>query len=97
MESSNKVYETTLENAKNITYNRRDGNTIRLVDNAIQILFSQKVCVVLDHHKMGRDRNMNLHLAKQILRRLYSEHNIEGEMLIFDKNKITIELHPEIF
>lgn len=47
---STKVYETTLENASKITSIRRDGNTTRLIDNAIQILFSGKVCICLDHH-----------------------------------------------
>ena len=91
-QSSNKVYETTLENAKEITGRRRDGNTVRLIDNAIQILFRGKVCVCLDHHEMGRNKNANKDLFKQVLYRLEREFNIDGKRVRVDRNKLEIEL-----
>lgn len=79
--------ETTLENAKEITRYRRDGNTTRLIDNAIQILFRGKVCVCLDHYEMGRNRNANRDLY-----RLSSEFNLSTKEVRVDINKLEIEL-----
>ncbi len=84
--------ETTLENAKEITRYRRDGNTTRLIDNAIQILFRGKVCVCLDHYEMGRNRNANRDLFEKILHRLSSEFNLSTKEVRVDINKLEIEL-----
>ena len=94
VQSSSKVYETTLENAKEITGSRRDGNTVRLIDNAIQILFRGKVCICLDHHERGRNRRANQDLFKQILYRLEREFNLDSKRVRIDKNKLEIELLP---
>lgn len=93
-QGSSKVYETTLENAKEITGKRRDGNTVRLIDNAIQILFRGKVCVCLDYHEMGSNRRVNQDLFKQILYRLEREFNLDIKRVRIDRNKLEIELLP---
>jgi hypothetical protein len=98
MKSSNSQRVTTLEGMINqITYQRRDGNTTRLVDNAIQILFSGDICVVLDHHEMGRNHKANKHLFDQILRRLEVEHRwvLEQKRVMIDKKRLEIRIVEE--
>ncbi len=67
-----KITESTLENFE-ATEGRATGNTTRLIDNAIQIIFSGKICVVKDHHK---DSNCDRDLFKKVLRRLRVEHGL---------------------
>jgi len=98
MEASSVKRVTTLENMLDrITYRRRDGNTVRLIDNAIQILFSGDICVVLDHHEMGRNSKANKHLFDQILRRLEVEHRwvLEQKRVKLDKNRLEIRIVEE--
>jgi len=98
MESSSLKRVTTLEGMLDkITYKRRDGNTTRLVDNAIQILFNGDICVVLDHYEMGRHKNANKHLFDAILRRLEIEHRwfFEQKRIKIDKNKLEIRFVKE--
>ena len=90
--------ENTLEKIQDkITSRRRDGNTTRLIDNAIQILFSGKICVVLDHHECGRKRMVNKHLFDRILRRLEIEHRgmLESKRVKIDKNNFEFSLVEE--
>lgn len=85
-----KEYESTLTNMVGfITGSRRDGNSIRLVDNAIQILYNGKVCLVRDHHGMGSYNQSNRYLMDKILRRLSSEHNLET---LINEDKIRIDM-----
>lgn len=95
-----KEYESTLTNMYEfITHDRRDGNSTRLVDNAIQILYDDKVCLVRDHHEMGSNRQANQYLMDMILRRLSSEHNLAAliaeDRIRIDHNKLEIEFKPD--
>ena len=65
-----KITESTLENFE-ATEGRATGNTTRLIDNAIQIIFSGKVCVVRDCGE-----NQDSELFKKVLRRLRVEHGL---------------------
>ncbi len=56
---------------------RRCGNSTRLVDKAIQILFSGKICIVKDHHEHGYNVCSNEDLLRRILQRLEIEHKIK--------------------
>ena len=88
MEGSSQNRVTTIEGMLDkITYKRRDGNTTRLVDNAIQILFNGDICVVLDHHEMGRNRTANKYLFDAILRRLEIEHR-----WFFEQKRVKVDL-----
>lgn len=69
---------------------RRHGNTTRLIDNAIQIIFSGNICVVEDHHDMGSHKVANKHLFDKILKRLNSEHGRETMYLHYDVSKLEI-------
>jgi len=94
--SQQKIYQTTLEGMENISDRRMDGSTTRLIDNAIQIIFSGKVCVCLDHWEMGRSQRCNKYLFGKILDRMQFEHNlgmlIKEKKIKIDKLKLTIEL-----
>lgn len=77
------------------TTNRRcDGNTTRIVDNAIQIIFSGDICVIEDHFQNNRDSKE--HLARTIIRRLEIEHRWISKHIIFDKKKMEIFLDDEV-
>ncbi len=92
-----KKKQSTLEGMDSVlTRTRADGNTIRLVDNAIQILYSNKICVVRDHSGFGENKTCNIHLFDAILSRLHNEHRLlqlraENKIRI-DKGKLEIEL-----
>lgn len=55
---------------------RRDGNTTRIVDNAIQLLFRGERVVMCDHHEGGINRGANDHLTEIVAKRLSIEHGI---------------------
>jgi hypothetical protein len=78
---------STLEGCDNIiNWERRSGNTTRLVDNAIQIIFEGYNCVVRDHHEMGENRIANKRLFDIIIKRIHSEHS-----WLFRENLIKID------
>ena len=52
---------------------RRSGNTTRLVDNAIQILFNNQICIVEDHWT-STNNTINSYLLNIIINRLKNEH-----------------------
>ncbi len=71
---------------------RRSGNTTRIVDNEIQLLFSGNIVIVNDHHG---HRRADEYLAKEILRRLSQSHDLHGKENVkidLSKRIITIDL-----
>jgi hypothetical protein len=66
-------HENTLENFKGYKSERMCGNTTRLIDHAVQIIMSGKICHVLDHHEMGESVTANNKLASKIMYRLHNE------------------------
>ena len=88
----------TLDKFTDYTYGRGTGNTTRLVDHTIQILFEGKECLILDHHEFGNNIAANEILLKKILRRLDIEHDMsprKGNVSVNIRSGegITIELH----
>jgi len=81
-----RIISTLDDSALILTSKRRDGNSCRLVDKAIQIILSGDICVVEDHHEMGRNVKANRDLLRKIYQRLENEH----KYLILDK-KILID------
>lgn len=57
-----------------ITNERRSGNTTRLCDKAIQMLFNGDICVVRDAHRNGECSVANRFLFRKVLQRLFNEH-----------------------
>jgi len=92
MQGRKKEFESTLQIAKQITSRRRDGNTTRLADIGIQIIFSGNICVCLDHHENGSNRMANKLLFNKILMRLITEHQLPEHKLRVDRNRYHIEL-----
>jgi len=56
---------------------RRVGNTTRIADNAIKLLFSGKKVIVHDHAHKARLAHPNNYLMDMIRSRLKFEHNID--------------------
>lgn len=67
--------ETPNDRRMELSLYRRDGNTTRLVDFYIQLLFRGYTVKCLDHHKLGEHRESNERLLNLILRRLALEHS----------------------
>lgn len=57
-----------------INQDRRIGNTTRIVDKAIQMLFYGEEVIVEDHYQNGKHRQANEMLMKRIMMRLHNEH-----------------------
>ena len=87
----NRNYVSTLSGMEGkITSVRRDGNSTRLVDNAIQIIFSGDICVVEDHCKTKLSSEL---LYNKIIRRLMTEHLFMYKAGIYsNKKKLEIGL-----
>jgi len=81
------------ELSEKMTDIRRDGNTTRLVDGAIQIILRGDICVVMDHPDMGRNKEANQYLFQLILNRLSMEHRQVIRNIIFDKKELEIRLN----
>lgn len=76
---------------------RAVGNTTRIVDKAIQMLFNGDTIKVEDHFKYGEDRRANERLYHLIISRLkteYREDVLETRRIsvIVDSNKLEIYL-----
>lgn len=75
-----------------ITPKRMDGNTTRVIDNAIQILFNGDICVMQDHDKSGNNRKMNEYVFDRVLMRLQIEHKhiFDSGLVRYNKNRLEI-------
>jgi hypothetical protein len=93
-----KQRQSTLEGVTD-THVRRDGNTTRVIDNAIQIIFSGKVCIIQDHWQGGTNGDANIDLFKRVVRRLQSEHHlyelVTTKKIRVDAKTLEIELLDE--
>lgn len=89
-----KVKESTLENPPYISSNeRQSGNTTRLVDHAIQLLFQDKIVIVEDNATQYLDTNeADQFLLERILSRLAFEHKIERKDVMLDRVNKKLEL-----
>lgn len=71
---------------------RRMGNTTRIIDSIIQLLFTTNTIILIrDHCQNGTHDKANKDLFKRILKRLQSEHNItfskvEGAKELYSSN-----------
>lgn len=95
--------ETIIQNADkistlktpNLTNKRRDGNSTRQIDFAIQKLFEGYIVVVEDHYfnKDWRpDRKASEYLFKRIIDRIKFEHSyIDPKKVLVNKSNLTIE------
>lgn len=71
----------------------RVGNTTRIIDNIIQLLFEGKQVLIIDYpHPNLCNRKINKRLLELIKRRLYMEHNIKDKDLKINDSILTIQL-----
>lgn len=65
---------STLDKIFYLDHSRRMGNSTRLTDAAIQILFDGNTCLVMDHCDFGKNKTANEFLLRKIITRINSEH-----------------------
>ena len=79
-----------------IKYERQSGNSTRLIDSSIRILFEEGIVIATDHYRNGTDRAANRNLFYKVLGRLRLEHNINEliiqKKLFIDEERLTISL-----
>lgn len=75
---------------------RRKGNSTRVVDNAIQIIFDGGVCICEDTWECGQNRMANVSVYERIIKRLENEHqSVFKDRILLDRNKLEIALKNE--
>ncbi len=81
-----------------LTSIRKDGNTTRIIDNAIQLLFKGYTVIVLDHYMNGEDYRANELLFWKIIRRIKNEHfiGINEYLEVCDRYKLEIKLSKDV-
>ena len=83
---------TSNEISKQVDLNRSTGRTTRLIDQYIQILFTNpnKEIEIIDH---SNNQQSNIHLTQMILQRFYNEHKgvkieiVKQNVLKYGRNK----------
>jgi hypothetical protein len=70
---------------------RRDGNSTRQIDLAVQLLFSGKAIKVYDHYMIGLHLQANQDLFYRIMDRMTREH--PGVKVFYNKSHLTISLN----
>ena len=85
---------STLNSNVRIEPLRQSGNTTRQIDEAINIIFSGKICVVRDHYMDGNHRQANGILFDKIIDRLWSEYPrlMNDDKINSDEMKLEISL-----
>jgi hypothetical protein len=71
---------------------RASGNTTRIINNAIELLFKGVRIEIKDHHENGNSDMANRILADRILKRLQCEKLCSQEWIDFNKGKMTMKL-----
>lgn len=88
------MIKSTLNKFEDIRPGRQTGNTTRMIDHAIQMIFQDGGCIVEDHWMDGNSKSANKNFMFRILDRLSNEHNIQHlidtDKLIIDKDKMEI-------
>lgn len=72
------------------TNERRSGNTTRLIDACVQIIFQGKTCLVKDHDLRGTNVKMNRYLFQRVKRRFETEHQAVLDYVCFDFKNLAI-------
>lgn len=86
---------STLENFNKISHGRATGNTTRLIDHAVQLLFEGNVVLVRDAWENGRNKLANEYLFNGIIKRMSVEHN--NVKLKLNKKEFSIVIESSKF
>lgn len=81
---------STLENFNKFSYGRATGNTTRVIDHAIQLLFEGKTIIAHDAWENGKSKAANLNLFEGILRRMAVEHKHVN--LVLERRDLSIRI-----
>ena len=87
---------STISSILESTNKRADGNSTRIINNAIELLFQGYCVKVEDHFENGTSLKANRVIFVKLLDRLFYEHNllrmIENKKIRIDHSKLEIEL-----
>lgn len=73
----------------NLVHGRRRGNTTRMADMFVQRFFETLEPIqIFDHYG---SRKSSIRLMRIILERLKSEHNVQGDKVLFNESASTIQ------
>lgn len=73
---------------------RRSGNTTRIIDNAIQIIFDGYICQIQDHNSKFNHQNKTLFLL--VKKRLDIEYQSElNDYFIYDESNMQISINKK--
>ena len=84
--------EIRYENPPEPSSIRRTGRTTRLVDQAVQTIFSGKRWTSFVHYQFGRNRQSNERLFQLVLKRLSAEHAWISNKIEVEPQHLWIEL-----
>ncbi len=89
-----KELKDSLESFATGSFSRRSGNSTRLIDHTIQLLFSGYRVIVKDHYEGGESFALNLRLYKKIIKRIQMEHLhlLENHKLVSTNDNDQIEM-----
>ena len=72
-----------------ISFDRRSGNSTRLLDYYVQKLFQDGEVKISDHHPTRQASEL---LYKHFLRRLNIEHNLTDKDIYFNNSNLLVKL-----
>lgn len=90
---SNRILESSMSNFKEVEHGRRVGNTTRLIDHIIQLLFKGKIVRMVDHYDSPQS---NKRLLDLVMKRLGNEHYIDISLVIVNYSELTVSLSEKI-
>lgn len=74
---------------------RASGNTIRMIDLAVQLIYDGYIVNIQDHYKNGSLKEANRELFDLIIKRLENEHNLNyRKHILYDRMFLKIHLKP---
>ena len=81
---------STLDNFNKFSYGRATGNSTRLIDHAIQLLFDGNIVIVEDAWENGTHEKANKDLFYRIIKRMNFEHsNIK---MIINRKELSLKI-----
>lgn len=96
-ETKQKIVSSLTDDVE-IRKGRRVGNTTRIIDNIIQLLFDDKIVHIQDHYGNDKESSNRAdeHLLQQLLKRMeFQFHLSVGQGIDLDKKNMLIRLTPK--
>lgn len=90
MEKPVSILVDFIEKGGNLIGGRCTGNSTRLIDHAVQLLFEGKEIIVHDAWEYGKHKHANENLFERIIRRMSFEH--QDTKLKINKQKLILRI-----